>query len=561
MSSLLPTDGSILVHEAADYHLSHHPNDAMYIFSPDDKPGSQSVITRLEFARAIDRMAGFLSPSGAGPEREVVAIIAQADVVVYHAVVLGLMKAGCIPFLISPTNSPAGLLNLLERSNSHKLLVTGDCRDTLGHGLLREIAEKSPDLAMKLVDFPSLSDAFPFLARETQRDAFEPYSASTSSSRPSKFDVALYLHSSGSTGLPKAIPIPHATLLNWAAFSQIHEVRTSMVAAFTMPPFGVAGVGRQILLPLFAGIPVFVFPPTQSASSLSKALTAENVMEHMRRNRLPKLTVFPAFLHTWAADKDAVAFLRSLDYIAYGGGPLLPSVGKALVEQGVNLRMSYGSTEIGLITMYEGERGREDWEYLQLNPLVQMRLSARDDGAFEADVLSTDQHHLPIIDTPDKMGYNLPDLFEKHPAKEGLWRILGRKDDVFVDATGANVVPGPIEAILCSNPCVKNAIMFGQHRTQTGILIQLTEDAASTDDEAALRDKVWPSIQEGNEIIQRYAGISKSMILFTALDKPLPLNAKGLVRRKDALKLYEREIEAIYLKAEVNEAICEIASL
>ncbi|KAL0961454.1 hypothetical protein HGRIS_006399 [Hohenbuehelia grisea] len=371
----------------------------------------------------------------------------------------------------------------------------------------------------------------------------------------------MYLHSSGSTGLPKAIPIPHATLLDRAHFGCTNGMFTGVVAAFTLPPFGVAGVACQILAPLFAGHPSAVFPPALNPSS-PITLTADNVMVYMRRNKLTSMIVFPAFLHKWAKDEAAVKYLCSLDNIGYAGGPLLPSIGQTLVEQGVNIKAIYASTEIGGASLYDGIAAKEDWEYFEWNPLLKLRLFAKGDGSYEAHVLSTDQQHLPIIDTPDKLGFDLPDLFEKHPTKEGLWRILGRKDDVFIDATGVNVVPGPMEAVVNSNPHVATAVMFGQHRMQSGILIQLNESGLADDvDETILRDHIWQSIEEGNRIVQNYARINKSMILFTTLSKPLPLKVKGLVRRKDALKLYEHEIDTLYSNAEKAGGRYEIAAL
>jgi hypothetical protein len=37
------------------------------------------------------------------------------------------------------------------------------------------------------------------------------------------------------------------------------------------------------------------------------------------------------------------------------------------------------------------------------------------------------------------------------------------------------------------------------------------------------------------------------MIIFTSADKPLPRNLKGTVMRKLALKMYEEEIEKMYV--------------
>ena len=56
-----------------------------------------------------------------------------------------------------------------------------------------------------------------------------------------------------------------------------------------------------------------------------------------------------------------------------------------------------------------------------------------------------------------------------------------------------------------------------------------------------------PPVDEAPPTVKpvRYARINQGMILFTSKGKPLPLNAKGLVRRKDALGLYTQEIDTL----------------
>lgn len=66
---------------------------------------------------------------------------------------------------------------------------------------------------------PTLPAIYPRLGVETASDPFIPFSPY--SKRPLLTDVAIYLHSSGSTGLPKAIGEPHIALLHYTLFRKL----------------------------------------------------------------------------------------------------------------------------------------------------------------------------------------------------------------------------------------------------------------------------------------------------------------------------------------------------
>lgn len=98
---------------------------------------------------------------------------------------------------------------MLQKTSAHRIIV-----DSGRHGLLAEIqAELKPKAYdLQVQEMPSLQFSFPVLDTEAYNDAAEvgPY--------PHKHiaqdDLCCYLHSSGSTGFPKPIPLKHQFLLN-----------------------------------------------------------------------------------------------------------------------------------------------------------------------------------------------------------------------------------------------------------------------------------------------------------------------------------------------------------
>lgn len=92
--TLPPYDGSVYFPEAVDFHLKHNPDFAAYAFCRDDIPESYTEITFLEFGRAAHRAAHHLRAPGTGSDGEVVAVLANADALLYQTVVMGIMRAG-----------------------------------------------------------------------------------------------------------------------------------------------------------------------------------------------------------------------------------------------------------------------------------------------------------------------------------------------------------------------------------------------------------------------------------------------------------------------------------
>ena len=99
-------------------------------------------------------------------------------------------------------------------SSSHRLVATCETLRDLITDVKLEIFAKDPTYELSIEELPALDVIFPRLGVEREEDPFIPYP--TLETRPDISDVCMFLHSSGSTGLPKTIPQTQKTLLNWA---------------------------------------------------------------------------------------------------------------------------------------------------------------------------------------------------------------------------------------------------------------------------------------------------------------------------------------------------------
>jgi hypothetical protein len=117
---------------------------------------------------------------------------------------------------MSPRNSAAGIISMLRATKCHRMLATRATLGPLLDAIILELkqSELNGDRSFELSieEPPEFNSVYPNLGRETVADAFTPYA---NSSRTDMTSVAMYLHSSGSTGYPKPIPETQKNIIEW----------------------------------------------------------------------------------------------------------------------------------------------------------------------------------------------------------------------------------------------------------------------------------------------------------------------------------------------------------
>lgn len=283
--------------------------------------------------------------------------------------------------------------------------------------------------------------------------------------------------------------------------------------------------------------------------------TPSNILQHTMKTRSNALVTIPALLQVWAQSKEAIDVLKTLEFVGYAGGPVVPKLGDFMVESGVRLNPHYGGTEFGTPTYAFTNKGdKKNWSYMAFSERVNVRWVPQGDGTFECQFL-TNENHVPSVENlPDVRGYATADLWTRHPTNDYLWKIVGRIDDVIIHSSGEKTVPAPMEDIILSSHLVMGAVMFGRQHDQPGVLIEPKQeyaiDVQDQEQLSELRNKLWPVIDEANRVAPAFSRVFKEMILITSKDKRLPRAGKGTVTRKAALKAYDSEIEALYATVE-----------
>ena len=222
-----PLDGSISFGQLVDFHLEHNPAWNYAILALSTSGSAEPIhITYAELTKAVHRAAHVISPVKDGVPslgtRNVIAIFASTDTLLYQAIVLAVLRSGnivsCVlyphrdrrtyspmqPLPISNRNSSAAVVNLLEKTACHYVIYGG--ASAIGHiaqESRRALDAKAYDLAV--IPLPKLDEIFVKLGNDGVNSSapFTPYpkiEKTISADSP-----ALILHSSGSTGLPKPI--------------------------------------------------------------------------------------------------------------------------------------------------------------------------------------------------------------------------------------------------------------------------------------------------------------------------------------------------------------------
>ncbi|KAJ7622608.1 putative aminoadipate reductase [Mycena polygramma] len=553
MSDFLPPlDCSLTFDEIIDQHLALENHSVAYSFC--DHTGHTTNITHFEFARAAHRVAHLLRPQRGGADGQVVAIIALTDVLVYQTIVAGCIKAGLVPFQISHRNSEAAIVHLLSGSGAHHIVTT---RGPLGHlvdTVAADLSALNPSHELTIHEIPLLGQLYPQLGHETSEHRFVPYPAP--GIRTPLDNVAMYLHSSGSTGFPKCIPETHRNLIHYAALEGVAQAAeiSPRQAVGALPAFHTLGMLTQLMTPILNGATACIYPPVSTATEyiVPPNPTSENALENAKRTNATGITAVPATILDWQSPED-IAYLKTLKLVAYAGGPLASRVGDLLFSQGVNISPIYGATEFGTPTIIKRRKAEDagEWEWLQFSSRSNIRWVPQGDGTFECQLLTVPEtHQLSVENLPDVRGYSTKDLFERHPTKPDLYRIVGRLDDVLIMANGEKTVPGPMEDIMMASPLIAGAIMFGRERNQVGVLIEPNPryELDTEDDQqvAKFRNLIWPVIEEANENAPAFARIYKEMILVTNSGRPMVRAPKGTVIKKPTIASYKREIERLY---------------
>jgi acyl-CoA synthetase (AMP-forming)/AMP-acid ligase II len=273
--------------------------------------------------------------------------------------------------------------------------------------------------------------------------------------------LVLIMHTSGTSGIPKLVPVRQDRMAARVRNSvPLTRVSPGSVYASMSPFQHIAGVGN-VLITLAVG-----------AALVGARHFSQSAWTELAAHRVSHALLVPTMIDT-LLDDGALA-LPSLQTLQYGGSPIHPDTLKRLTETlpKVRLVQVYGATEGSPLTCLTAQdhrdaaAGRHD---LLLStgraaPEVEIRIFDPD-----ADGLGEVWFRSPHIFLPADDGWlHTGDL--GHLDKDGYLSLSGRKGDRIIRG-GENVDPLQVEQVLMQHPGVGDVAVVGMPDKRLGELV------------------------------------------------------------------------------------------
>lgn len=316
-----------------------------------------------------------------------------------------------------------------------------------------------------------------------------------------------------------------------------------------------AGLCQYLLWAIpFGSVPI--------APAAAGIVTAQGLVDSLEQTPAEVAVLVPSVVAELAQSPELLDYCAShLKLILYIGGDLPQAIGD-LVSAKIQLHCWWGASECGIPhQLIPHGLGTADWRYIRFHPSVGAVFDPVAEDTYELVMRSTNDNILTqtcfsIRGQTHLKEYRTKDLFVRHPTVEDAWCWRARADDIVVFLNGEKTNPISMEQhIVARNPELGGALVIGAQRFQAALLVDpaaIFTGPLSTSQQAALIEKIWPSIQEANGIAPAHARVEKALVLVTTPDRPFIRTGKGTTQRGASLAQYTAEIDALYKNADLD---------
>ncbi len=416
------------------------------------------------------RVANLLIAHGVEMENRI-ALLAH-DTVHWPAIFWGAMRAGVIPVALN---------TLLSRDQYHYILADTRAKALFVSPALLEIVEPI------LPQLPHLKQVFVVSATATENTvagridyatalAQQPPQAETADT--CNDDVAFWLYSSGSTGMPKGVPHVHTSLMETARlFAQgILQIGEEDVVFSAAKLFFAYGLGNAMSFPMSVGATAILWPDRPTPEAVFAILK-----KHQPSIFYGVPTLYAAMLaHPDCAREDSSAELMrcaaKLRHCVSAGEALPAEVGARWKSVfAVDIIDGVGSTELLHIFLSNRPGDIRYGTSGKAVPGYELRLIDEHDQS----VAQGEIGELLVRGPSSANGYwnqlhksrttfagewtRTGDKYTRD--KEGYYHYCGRTDDMF-KVSGIWVSPFEVESALVSHPAVQEAAVVGYEDNQ-----------------------------------------------------------------------------------------------
>jgi acyl-CoA synthetase (AMP-forming)/AMP-acid ligase II len=334
-------------------------------------------------------------------------------------------------------------------------------------------------------------------------------------------DIADIIFTSGTTGRPKGVMMPHApTLRLYTEWNELAGTREGDRYLIVNPFFHIFGWKAGVIASMIRGMTVYPLP----------VFDIERVLDLVEREKITVLPGAPTIYHELlAARKRGGHDLSSLRVAVTGAADIPVDLIRRIREElpFQSIMTGYGLTEAGTITASRQGDSLQDIATTVGTPCDGFEMRIADDGEVLARGFGVMTGYFEdpraTAEAIDAGGWlHTGDLGEVDAG--GRLKIIGRKKDMFI-VGGFNAYPAEIEGFLMQHPAVAQAAVIGVPDERLGQVGRAFIVLADGEDVT------------GDDLIgwarERMAGfkVPRSVTFLDAL----PLNATGKVQ-KDLLR-------------------------
>ncbi|KAJ8068191.1 hypothetical protein OCU04_003761 [Sclerotinia nivalis] len=255
----------------------------------------------------------------------------------------------------------------------------------------------------------------------------------------------------------------------------------------------------------------------------------------------------PAIIDALCRDPSGLAPLKSLEYVYFAGAPLGVNSGKKLAPF-VKLVPCIGSTEVGGY-FHKIRNDTEDWDYIEFNTNAGAEFEPRPGNLYELVFVRKPEFSAMqqiFLLYPDRDRFETNDLWTEHPARKGLFKIVGRTDDYIPLSHGDGLYASTVEREIERHELVQAALIGGHGQPKPVLLIETVPDAHVQGSHAEFMQSLLPYLEKSNALCHDSVRILPELVLLVQPEKPFVRILKGSVARIPSLSLYEQEIKDAY---------------
>lgn len=280
-----------------------------------------------------------------------------------------------------------------------------------------------------------------------------------------KNGAGIIVYTSGSTGQPKGVRF-RLEQLEWQA-------RTLASATDASPDDSYLSVLPLPLLLETIGaicVPMLVGARTHFASSIAENLGAgrpADLMNEVARRRPTTMILVPQLLAGWVAQLQANSQTApdSLRFVAVGGAPIAEDLVKRAWNLCIPVHEGYGLTECCSVVALNRPGCRKPGTVGK--PLPGVRVCV-EDGELVVSGPAVMERYLRGRTRTDP-SWRTGDF--GNADQDGCIRVSGRKDSLLVMASGRNVSPEWVEAMLLADPRMAACAVLGHGESQLSVLL------------------------------------------------------------------------------------------